>query len=1109
MLRVHVLGELELDDDGAPLAPPAGRRARALLAYLALHPGPHPRGALAARFWPDVLDESARTSLRGALADVRRAVGDHLVATRETAGLDAGWVDAAAFAALVAHGRDEEALALCRGDLLAGLDDDWIVALRDEHRDAQSALLARLAAGAGDSETALRHARARVALDPLSEEAHRDLMTRLAAAGDRPAALAVYQRFAERLRGELRIAPSAATRELAESLRTSAPDRPPLPRALDARRARSPFVGRTAQLDQLRAGLAGGEHRLLAISGDPGIGKTRLLAELASAAFADGATVLYGRSPEEAVAPYQPFAEALRPLASADPALAPLLGEAPPAGDEAGARLRLFEAVAAALADAPGTRVLLALDDLHWADLPSLRLLAHVLRHARAERLVVAATYRESELGRSHPLARVLADLRRDRLVERIALTGLDAPAASGLITGWVGAQPSAGLVDAVRDETGGNPFFIEEVLRHLLESGALAIDDGGWRLLRSVRDLGVPESVREVIGRRLERLGDDAIEVLETAAVIGPDFELALVEPACGLPREAVLDALESASGANLIRPGQAATWSFTHALIREALHDELSSLRRTRLHARVAEALAALPEPRPVELAHHGLEAAALVGADRAAAWARAAGDAALARLAYEEAAAHYGDALEVAGESPELLLACADALMRAGDPEADAACAAAIEAARGDAVLFGRAVLVSCGLGVAIVGLDDRRAALLEEALAGLGDREPGLRARLLARLAIALYYAPRRDRSEPLSAAAVAAARESGDPDALLAALNARHVGLWHPSGLEERFRVADEMIALARAGDRPEAELQGRNWRCVDLWESGDLAGFEAEVAAHEQLADRLRLPAFQWYAPMWRAAIASLQGRQDEAVRLADEGEAIAARAGDRNGPLFRQMIAMNIVVRTRDFHDEGLLTFTEHAVATYASSMAYAAGLAWQYAELGRDAEAQALVDRIAADDFAGLAWDANWLSMLGELAEATAVLGDRERAAALYERLLPYADRRIVAGRAVYDQCSAAYALGRYATTLERLDAAAEHFEAAIASDEAIGARPALIQSRSRYAEVLAARSEHARAAELVALAVADAAELGIPNAVPHEVLEAVARPGRTAAG
>ena len=1066
MLRVRLLGELELEADGTPVSPPTARRARALLGYLALHPGPHPRAALASRFWPDVLDESARTSLRGALADIRRAIGaTHLVATREAAGL-AGepWTDAAAFAALVAEGRDADALELCRGDLLAGLDDDWIVAARDEHRDAQSAALARLAAAAGPEE-ALRHARARVALDPLSEDAHRDLMRRQADAGDRAAALATYGRLAERLRSELRIAPAAITRELAESLRVAAADRPPLPRALDPERARSPFVGRGAQLERLRAGVASAERRLLAISGDPGIGKTRLLAELARAAHADGATVLYGRSPEEAVAPYQPFAEALRPLASADAGLAPLFGDTAP-GDAPGARLRLFEAVAAALAEAPGRPVLLALDDLHWADLPTLRLLAHVLRDTRDAPLVVAGTYRESELGRGHPLARALADLRRDRLVERIPLGGLDDEAASGLIAGWVGTGTSAGLAGAVQEETGGNPFFIEEVLRHLLESGAL---DADGRLVRPARELGVPESVREVIGRRLDRLGEAAVEVLETAAAIGPEFGLELLEPACGVPREGILDALEAAADANLIRTLPSG-WAFAHALIREALLDELSSLRRTRLHARIAEALDALPAASPAELAHHGVEAAPLVGAERAAGWARAAGDAALARLAYEEAAEHYGRALEVAGDRPALLLARADALMRAGDPEADDACAAAVTAARaaGNAELLGLAALASCGLGVTIVGLDERRATLLEEALDAQSDGAYGLRARLLSRLAIALYYAPRRDRSGPLSAAAVAAAREAADVDALLAALNARHVALWHPSGLDERFRVAGEMIELAGAHDRPEAELQGRHWRCVDLWEAGDLAGFEAELAEHERLADALRLPAFRWYGPMWRAAAAALRGREEEALRLAAEGAAMAARAGDPNGELFHYLVRLNILIQARRFDDEEILTFTERAYETYDAGMAYAAGLVWLYAVRGRDSEARAVLDRLAVDDFAALDWDANWLSAMGELAEGTALLGDAERAAVLYERLRPYADRRIVAGRAVYHQCSAHYALGLYARTLGRYEDAAAHFEAAVESDLAIGAEPALAHSRARLAEV---RNERGR--------------------------------------
>ena len=1099
MLRVRVLGDLELEVDGRPVEPPPSRRARALLGYLALQPGTHPRSVLAARFWPDVLDESARTSLRGALTALRRAIGPaadaHLVATREAAGLADVWTDAAAFAALVAEGRDAEALALCRGELLAGLDDDWVLAARDQHRDAQAAALARLAEAAGDPEEALRHARARVALDPLSEEAHRDLMARLAASGDRAAALAAYNRLAERLRTELRVAPSAATREAAEALRRAEADRPPFPGAVDPTGARSPFAGRREPLDRLRAAVASGDRHLLAVSGDPGIGKTRLLAELARGAYADGAAVLYGRCPEEPVAPYQAFAEALRPLAAAEPGIAPLLGEGgPEPGDAAGARLRLFEAVAAALAGTPGP-VLLALDDLHWADRPSLLLLSHLLRDPRPARLVVVGTYRESELGRGHPLARALADLRRDRLVDRVALGGLDDAAAGRLIEAWVGAEATADLVTAVHDETGGNPFFIEEVLRHLLECGAVE----GGHLTRSVSELGVPESVREVIGRRLDRLGGEAVEVLETAAVVGPEFELAVLERA-GPSREAVLDALERAADANLIRDG-AASWSFTHALIREALHGGLSVLRRARLHARVAEALAELGAD-PGRLAHHGLEAAGLIGAERAAGWAAAAGDGALTALAYEEAAEHYRDALQIldvgpAGVAPargdavarlrsELALALADALTRSGDPAAGEACDAAVAAARGDAELLGRAALVACGVGVTIVGLDHPRIALLEDALRG--DVTTSLRARLLARLAIALYYAPGRTRSGELSAQAVAVAREAGDPDALLAALNARHVGLWHPHGLEERFRVADEMIALAQAHGRREAELQGRNWRCVDLWEAGDHAGFVAEVAEHERLADDLRLPAFRWYAGMWRAALAARAGRREEALELAAAAGRAGELAGDPNGELFHEMVRYQLQIQAGEYSGE-FIERAERRLREYAAGDAWAPGLVWVYLERGETEKATRLYERLVTEE---LMPDANWLVSMVDYAHVTAILGDADRAAAFYEELLPFAGRRIAAGRAVYDHGSVDYALALFATTAGRPADAVAHFEAALAADEALGARPWLVHTQVAFAELLAQLGQTERAREVAAAAIAGAEALDIPAVV-----------------
>ena len=229
MLRVRLLGQLAIELDGTEVEPPSSRRARALLAWLALERRMHSRSALAARFWPDVLDESARTSLRSALSALRKALGpgseEYLIAGRHGVGLadeSLVWTDVGEFEQSVAEGRLAEALALSQGELLAGLDDDWVYERRDEHRDRVADVLARLAAdaeGDGDLQKAIAYTRQQVALDQLAEEPQRDLMRRLAEAGDRAAAVRTYERLSQRLRDELRIAPSQATRELADTLR--------------------------------------------------------------------------------------------------------------------------------------------------------------------------------------------------------------------------------------------------------------------------------------------------------------------------------------------------------------------------------------------------------------------------------------------------------------------------------------------------------------------------------------------------------------------------------------------------------------------------------------------------------------------------------------------------------------------------------------------------------------------------------------------------------------------------------------------------------------------------------------------------------------------------
>ena len=331
---------------------------------------------------------SARASLRNALSGIRRAIGPGadrvLVATRERVGLagDAEvWVDARAFEALIDAGQHEQALALCGGELLAGLDDEWVLIARDEHRERRAGALAALAAAAesaGNLAEAIRYSRERVALDPLDEPAHRDLFIRLARGGDRAGAMALYQRLADRLRRELGIAVSPQTRALADRLRAGQLDEvaapakttfslpaardiaPPLPDLLAARRFRTAFVGRARQLawlHQLWEDVVGGERRLALLVGEPGIGKTRLLAQFAASVCDLGAAVIYGRADEDALISYQPFVQAIRAafasgVAPQDPdALAGIVPDLAhgshalsPSTPEAASRLRMFEA---------------------------------------------------------------------------------------------------------------------------------------------------------------------------------------------------------------------------------------------------------------------------------------------------------------------------------------------------------------------------------------------------------------------------------------------------------------------------------------------------------------------------------------------------------------------------------------------------------------------------------------------------------------------------------------------------------------------------------------------------------------------------------------------
>ena len=473
MLEVRLLGRLSAVVDGRPVELPADARARELLARLALSPGPHSRSALAGRLRPDVSEDSARKTLRNALYELRRALGragrDAVVATGERVGLsDSVRVDVWEFRRCLADGDLEAAAEAGRGELLDGFDGDWALRARDEHAADLAGVLGTLAAraeDAGDLPAAVAWTRRRLDVEPLAEAAYRELIRLLALDGDRPAALAVARAMSERLRSQLGIPPSAATRALVEDIRhgriarpaaaVAAASAPSLPAALAAAEhpeGRGPAL---ARLEQAWADAVSGARRFALVTGEPGIGKTTLAGELARRAHAQGGAVLLGRSDEHALVPFQPWIEALEHILEALPAaavdhwltahdgpLARLLPTRSPAQASVGdhrERYLAFELVRALLDDvAEQWPVLLVLEDVHWADVDSLSLLRHLARSAPHRRLLALLCARPAELERA--VTQTLAELRRAGPLVHVDLTGLDDDAVAALVARRTGA---------------------------------------------------------------------------------------------------------------------------------------------------------------------------------------------------------------------------------------------------------------------------------------------------------------------------------------------------------------------------------------------------------------------------------------------------------------------------------------------------------------------------------------------------------------------------------------------------------------------------------------------------------------------------------------------
>jgi hypothetical protein len=893
--------------------------------------------------------------------------------------------------------------------------------------------------------------------------------------------------------------------------------------------ARDLFVGREAELGRLVHALdraVAHDGRLVLLVGEPGIGKTRIARELALRAAALGVAVRWGRCQETEGAPaYWPWVQVLRtrdqeePQARAGPgdgALAALLADdvPPPAvaseAESAHARFQLFETVAGALrklcVESP---LLVVLDDLHWADAASLLLLRFVATELADARLLVLGTYRDVEM-RQGAGAGMLPELARAG--ERVVLGGLPEADVARLLASRAGRVLPDGVVATVHQVSDGNPFFVEELARTL--EGAPDASPGA---------LHVADHTRDVVRYRLRPLSQRGRHVLDAASVLGRDFEVAALAPVCGLAPADTLEALDEAARLGLLVAGEAPTdaWRFAHALVRETVYGDLAAAQRVRLHRAVGEQLEALgPAARTrrlPELAHHFASSATLDRGAKAATYARAAGEQALARLAYEEAAAYFGQAIRAialgdadAATRIRLILQHADALWRANDTAAArTASLEAAEMARGvDGGLFAEAVMGYAATFTAEIGLPDPTLlTLLEEALTVVPAGAVALRAQLLARLSFALSLNPAAAvRREQLSAEALDLARASGDPRALTRALLARYFALLGPDHIEEPLALADEVVRVAEASGSTPTALDGRLLRIPLLLMLGDVSRVDAEIALIVPRAEAMRLPYGRWLTRSVQAMRALLAGRFDDAERLAGEAFSLAPALDNLIAPVFFAILLFHVrreQDRAAELAPQIALIGEEHA---FLRSWRY--GMAFLRFVIGEREAAARDLTALATEHFTELPRDGNWLPAMVNLAEVAHGVGDAGAAQDLYELLRPHAASAVVVAAAACLGSVERY-LGLLAVTLGRLDAAAEHFESALAAHVRLDAPVYRARTAFAYARLLERRAkpgDAARAAALLADARATAEAFGMA-ALLREMREADAAPERPA--
>jgi class 3 adenylate cyclase len=840
------------------------------------------------------------------------------------------------------------------------------------------------------------------------------------------------------------------------------------------------FIGRSTEQSTLTAALkvvtTEGHAQVVLIGGEPGMGKTTLATEAARAAWDAGATVLFGRSDEDLSIPYGAWAEAIKHLVGYAPTglleslsshagslvkLAPTLASvfgtsyADAFGDAESARYMLYNAVTATLrAASESVPIIVVLDDLQWADAQSLQLLRHVLSSSDPVRTLIIGTFRESEVSVGTPLADLLGALHREQGVERISLRGLGDAELLELMESAAGQElddDGIALRNALLAETDGNPFFAGELLRHLVECGAIYQSDGRWVASDDLRTQGLPVSVREVVGHRVSRLGDEGMTVLSIASVIGRDFDLGLLAAASDTREDQLLDLMDTAVEATLIENVGGTLYTFVHALIEHTLYDSLTPARRARLHRTVAECIETQVRGRTqghtAALAYHWSQATTPEDYDKALHYTCVAGAEALARLAPSEALRSYTQALAMIDERGgsadprryQILVGVGDAQRQTGTPGYRETLLEAGRLAResGDVDSLVAAALANTRGLISRTGtVDLERIEILEAANAALGSEHSERRARVLMILATELSPVAGGtdlERAKAIGLEAVAMARSLGPPtlaEALQRFCTCFNTARDHAQNVSKSKEAVDLV---------PQLENLSLKIFCLDQWAitliiSGRVHEARSIYDQATPYVGELNQPGLLWLHAWLGAALKVRSGDFRDAELEAVQAFEMGAAIGEPDA--FEIYAAQIGAIRLGQGRGAELVELVEQ-VTRDVSLAGYRGLLAALYCDLDRTADARLVIEPYVSTGFATILPDPIWATMLSLCAYVAWHVRWVEAAEVLLDELRPFTDMLLFIGAAGWG-CVPTYA-AMAAVVLDQRETANELFATA----------------------------------------------------------------------